>query len=159
MRSLVALVLLMTACNRPPRAADRPADVQPGQSAARIITLERTPCYGTCPIYKVALDTDGNVRFEGRQNVAVMGEKRWSVSRDSAAALFRFADSIGFASLPAKYDFGEPGCSPFMAELPAFVITLEGSGTKRVHAEEGCPNIPAGLRQLRDRIDRVARIP
>jgi len=31
----------------------------------KIITLERTPCYGYCPVYKVTILSDGTVRYFG----------------------------------------------------------------------------------------------
>src|SRR4030081_2844013 len=38
-----------------------------------LITLERGPCFGTCPIYKVTIASDGAVAFEGRNFVKTKG--------------------------------------------------------------------------------------
>jgi Domain of unknown function (DUF6438) len=37
------------------------------------VTLERTACYGTCPIYKVTLSSDGTIIYEGERFVQMMG--------------------------------------------------------------------------------------
>ena len=64
-----------------------------------------------------------------------------------------------FVSLPARYDFGEPGCAPYMADGAGFAITLETAGTpKRVYADSGCPNLPPALTALPVLIDRVAKV-
>lgn len=160
----------VAACNRAPRSEDPPprstdtTSSPPTVAAAvrsesRIATLERTPCYGTCPVYKVTLHSDGSVSFEGTRNVSVTGVRTWRVPADSAAIVFRFADSVRFASFPARYDFGEPGCSPYIADLPGYAVTVETAGTsKRVYTDAGCPNIPRALAALPALIDRVAKV-
>jgi hypothetical protein len=37
------------------------------------ITLERTGCFGTCPIYKVTLRRDGTISYNGKQYVQLKG--------------------------------------------------------------------------------------
>lgn len=158
----LAIVVNGAGCNRPRPASDPPSSsaAAPALSAgARLVTLERTPCYGTCPVYNVTLMSDGNVRFEGIRNVSAIGMTTWRVSADSAAAIFRFADSVQFASLADRFDFGEPGCSPYIADLPGFAVTVESAGVpKRVYADGGCPNIPRALAALPPLIDRLARV-
>ena len=69
---VAASAALAVACARPatpgPSAAG-PAGQPTADSAARI-TLERGPCFGTCPVYSVTLDGSGAVLFEGRRFVA-----------------------------------------------------------------------------------------
>ena len=38
------------------------------------VSLERTPCFGRCPSYKVALYGDGRVEWVGKANVGTVGE-------------------------------------------------------------------------------------
>ncbi|MCI0516543.1 MAG: DUF6438 domain-containing protein, partial [Woeseiaceae bacterium] len=37
------------------------------------ITLERTACYGTCPMYKVTIASEGAVTFEGQRFTKTIG--------------------------------------------------------------------------------------
>src|SRR3982751_4511189 len=37
------------------------------------VTLERTACFGSCPIYKVTLRSDGTVIYEGKRFVEMIG--------------------------------------------------------------------------------------
>jgi hypothetical protein len=46
------------------------------RSRSPVVTLERTACFGTCPVYKVAIDADGAVRWRGEANVAHKGRAR-----------------------------------------------------------------------------------
>ena len=129
------------------------------QAATRSITLERPRCYGECPVYNVTLSDNGSVRYQGIANVAVKAVREWRVPADSAARVFRFADSIGFAGLPQRYEFGVAGCVPYIADNAAFAITLlDGDQARRVYADEGCPNVPSALKMLRGLIDRTSGV-
>src|SRR4051812_16205110 len=37
------------------------------------VTFERTPCFGTCPVYRVNVNGNGEVKFEGIRNVDSVG--------------------------------------------------------------------------------------
>ena len=155
------MVAAVSACNRTSRSDDpsRASTTTARHAEIRQVTLERRSCYGTCPVYNVIARSDGNVRFEGIRNVAAMGVLTWRVAAESIATVFHYADSIKFASLPDKYDFGEPGCSPYIADLPGFAVTVETAGTpKRVYVDGGCPNVPRALAALPALIDRVAKV-
>jgi len=160
---LLATAASTEGCKRRARPADTSTAAAPVAAAAspiRSITLERTPCFGTCPVYTVTVQSDGAVRFEGTRNVSIAGVQRWRVPADSVMTVLRYADSIQFANLPDRYDFGVSGCSPYIADLPGFAITVETAGVaKRVYADGGCPNIPSGLKAMSDIIDRIARVP
>src|SRR6185436_11964809 len=46
----------------------------PGVPPDTSIRLERTACFGECPVYVVTIDARGNVTFEGRHFVRVEGK-------------------------------------------------------------------------------------
>ena len=52
------------------------------------ISISRTACYGTCPIYTVDIGGDGTVRFNGVGFTAVAGEQTAKIPRETAKALF-----------------------------------------------------------------------
>jgi hypothetical protein len=39
------------------------------------ISLEKTSCYGPCPVYAVYIYGDGTILYEGVENVRVIGER------------------------------------------------------------------------------------
>ncbi len=45
------------------------------------IKLQRTVCYGTCPVYSVIVDNEGNVSYHGEMFVYKSGEHHWKVSK------------------------------------------------------------------------------
>ncbi len=155
--AIIACAAIACVASRPPVEHQPPSVSTPTPS--RQIRLERPPCYGECPAYNVTLASDGSVRFEGIANVNVNLAREWRVPADSAAKVFHFADSIGFANLPERYEFGVPGCVPFMADHAAFAVTLStATQSRRVYADEGCANVPAALKALGRLIDRTTRL-
>src|SRR4051794_460293 len=45
-----------------------------GDKATILASLERTPCFGTCPAYRVAIYSDGQAIYEGKQHAARLGQ-------------------------------------------------------------------------------------
>ena len=66
---------LVAACAPAPRPAAEaaPTPTPRVETEGDGITLERGPCFGTCPVYTVTLSRSGAVRFEGRRFVADSG--------------------------------------------------------------------------------------
>jgi hypothetical protein len=64
-RAALFPIAAVLACAPPPPVADGPAPTA--------VTLERTPCFGTCPVYQVAISRSGMVRFVGKQHVTRQG--------------------------------------------------------------------------------------
>jgi hypothetical protein len=58
------------------------------------VTMERTPCFGACPTYKVAIDGDGTVRVRAGGTVRVS-----HVSTARVRELERHLDEVGFFEL------------------------------------------------------------
>ena len=61
-----------------------------------IISLQRTPCYGTCPIYKMEIFSDGSAFYHGERFVEKMGNYEFSVSKETLNYILKKADEIGF---------------------------------------------------------------
>src|SRR6266566_6235535 len=64
-----------------------------------LITLERTVCYGPCPIYKVTITSDGTVTFEGRQNVKVKDIVKGHISREDVGSLIAAFEAASYFTL------------------------------------------------------------
>jgi len=123
---------------------------QPNVSQVEI-RLSRGPCYGTCPVYTVTLTGEGQVRYEGRQFVNVVGERTATIPREDVARLVARFDEIGFDRLQDAYR-GQ------MTDLPTYTVSLIRNGqTKTVVDYAGTSvGMPQAVRDLEAEIDRVA---
>jgi hypothetical protein len=140
-------------------ACARPATPGPSAAAAVRITLERGPCFGTCPVYSVTLDGSGAVLFEGRRFVADTGISTGRVPPariDSLVAALTAGRYFDFAD---RYTAGEPGCERYATDLPSVITEVRAGGrTKRVEHDHGCMEAPQALTVLEGRIDSVAGV-
>jgi hypothetical protein len=152
-------------CNRAPPSRDSAATTVTAKTktttnAARqdnaVITLERTPCFGQCPVYRVTLKGDGTVVFEGKANVDSTGRRVGRVSSDNVKTLVRFADAIGYFSFADSYATGQ-GCAPYIADMPHAITSIALTARmKRVDADHGCAAVPRRLSELEAKIDQTS---
>jgi hypothetical protein len=151
----LALALGMAACGHPPAQTPQ-ANPAPAEGH---LSLERRPCFGTCPVYTVTLERTGAVTFEGRRFVADTGTHTGSIPAARADSLFRALDAAGWFSFADRYAMGEPTCERFATDLPSVITEVRMDGrVKRVEHDHGCTGAPAALAELERRIDEVTGV-
>lgn len=159
----VSGLVLGTSCSRSSSTLDDPSGKSEGAPAARatadtVVTLERTPCYGACPSYTVALLADGTVRYHGREYVAVADTATARVPPDSVQALAEaFVEARYFAFAP-RYQSGE-ACARYVTDMPTVITSLRlDDGIHRVSHYHGCRGFARAtvLKALERRVDRTA---
>jgi hypothetical protein len=120
------------------------------------ITLERTACFGDCPVYTVSIDARGNVVYNGTEFVRVKGRHTSRIAVARVAEILEQADRIGFFDLNDQYvEIRHPdGSISTVTDLPTTIVTIaRGGRTKRVEDYVGAPEGLAALERL---IDEVA---
>ena len=60
------------------------------------IRLERTMCYGICPVYTVVVDNNGSINYSGEMYVYKSGEHQWKISKKKVEQLNDLIDSFDF---------------------------------------------------------------
>jgi hypothetical protein len=123
-----------------------------------VIKLERTPCFGPCPVYSVTIDATGNVTYDGVKFVRVEGRQSARISPSRVAALLEAAERIGFFGLQDQYRTirNPDGTVTIVSDLPTTFVTItRGGRSKRVENYLGAP---AGLKELEQQIDEAAGI-
>lgn len=138
----------------PPVAAALPADLK--------ITLERTRCYGRCPVYEVTIDALGEVVWRGAKDVAHEGLARAKLeSLDGLRALWGRLDAVDYAALTPSGDPERDAklCPSVFSDNPSAIVTIVANGTERVVDDylgcEGYPPLDA-FRALEQELDMVA---
>jgi hypothetical protein len=115
------------------------------------VKLERTACYGSCPVYSVELEGDGRVTYRGQEHVKVKGAKSKTIPRASVDALAAKVESLGYFDLTWK----DP-CDRVATDSPTVTTTVTAKGrTRKIVDYRGDRCIPQGLRDFEDEIDRV----
>ena len=133
----------------PSVAVQASAPAQAATSGPVEITLQRTPCFGTCPEYTVTLRDDGSVTYSGRQFVRVAGEHTWKIDPAAVRALAREMEAAGFFDLEDTY-------TSRMTDNPTTYTTLKiGSRSKKI---QDYISGPPKLKDIETKIDEVSGV-
>lgn len=135
--------------------------------ASRLI-LERFPCLGTCPSYRLAISVDGNVEYEGIGyfNTLAAGSDRPAVRRDTTrlasedvATLMAAFDRAWSRWWPNQYRPSRFSCPGWSTDSPTLVIVREWDSRRdTLYADYGCPYVPARIHRLGTYIDSVVGV-
>ena len=107
-----------------------------------IISLQRTACFGTCPIYKIEIYTDGSGTYTGTRFVENIGVTKFNLSETQLNLILTKAEAIGFTSM--KEEYSEP-----ISDLPTTFIQIKD---KKIRDYTGAPKTLKNLENLIDQL-------
>jgi hypothetical protein len=118
------------------------------------ITLQRTPCHGPCPVYRVTVLGTGEVEYFGEAHVDKPGTHRWRISKRRLDRLAEAFQRARYSRLEDSYTNREftdaPGCLT--------LIEYEDGSFKSIVHYHGDPSAPDALTELEDEIDRIVGV-
>ena len=112
------------------------------------IKLDRTACFGACPVYSVTIDARGNVTYDGTRFVRIVGRQTDRIPVSRVAALLETVDRIGFFKLEDKY-------RQLITDLPTTFVTVTRDGRSKLI--EDYFGAPQPLKDLERQIDEAAQ--
>jgi hypothetical protein len=135
-------------------------NVKPAYAQFDVISMRRTACYGTCPVYGVEISADGTFTYKGDEFVKVKGVRQGTLAQEDIALLSSALRHARFDRMRATYQSAADGCKDLATDLPSFSISVTTSGkTRKVSFYTGCqgPSIPAeDLHWLAHTVDALA---
>jgi hypothetical protein len=150
-------LLLVLACaprNAAPPAAERTTGVELASHSA--VSLERTPCFGSCPVYRIAVSPAGVLTYEGKANVRLIGTASGQIPAKRVEALLVELERAGYFTFASRYALSEPTCVRYATDSPTTISSATFRGrTKRIEHDYGCGGVPGALTLLEKRIDEV----
>jgi hypothetical protein len=142
--SLVLFYLTLVACTSPATQ----------EYTTAVITLERTACFGVCPVYKLTIYEDGRVEYDGQQFVEVTGKQTAEITPEQVKELVSDFQNADYFDLEDEY------VAP-VTDIPSAItsITLDGK-FKTVRNYGGCMEdspvkAPEALCELEIKIDEL----
>lgn len=113
------------------------------------LTLERTACFGFCPMYKLSVYGNGKVVYEGKRFVKVTGTRTTTISQTAVRKLVAEFQKIGYFNLQDSYTGGHTDASSAITSLTI------GKKQKTVNHYLPSPDAPTQLTELENKIDAV----
>jgi hypothetical protein len=116
-----------------------------------VITLDRGACFGTCPIYRVAIHGDGRVVFEGGRFVARTGTHQARISRAKVRRLFAKFRRAKFFWLHDEY-------RAHVTDIPEFKLSIayDDHGKTVIDYGGGMIGMPEIVSELERAVDTAA---
>lgn len=155
MRVARVLVLIAAACGGAPPPAPISNNQKPTPAPHEpIATIERTACFGWCPIYKVTVYRDGAVEYDGERFVKTTGRATGTLGPDQIAALDELFRSHHYLELHNAYEEYR------VTDMPSVYTsyTPPGQAAKRVKHYLGDRSAPHDLTEVEDGVDRIVHI-
>jgi hypothetical protein len=120
---------------------------------APLVSLQRDRCIGWCPAYRVDVDVDGAVRYEGHGNVC----------RDAASDQLSPWKLAALREAITRSNFAytrEHCCDCPVSDTPTTTITVSDPPPAKtiVDAAYPCPGAPLSVSKLADEIDEIVDI-
>ncbi|HKP53319.1 MAG TPA: DUF6438 domain-containing protein [Chloroflexia bacterium] len=116
-----------------------------------VINLERTACFGSCPVYNLTIYGDGSVVFDGERFVEKEGTHKGTVSHEKIKEIVRWFEKVGYFALYDDYTHKAWTDSP-----SAYTSIKLAGNSKRIAHYHGDPSAPFRLSMLEAKIDEVA---
>lgn len=102
--------------------------------------MEKTPCYGTCPIYQVEVFSNGRVRLKGKRFLDWIGSYETILSQDTLLWLFEYLKKADLFQYQDRYD------NQGVTDVPSTIITYVADGKKKTIFMRF--DVPEALREL-----------
>jgi hypothetical protein len=123
------------------------------------VTLERTICFGHCPVYRIKIYSSGMVEWEGIEHVAKKGKAKWYISPEEAKKISEIAEKI--IAIFEKYEhLVETGKieRELATDMPSCKIGIKYTNGefKSISHYLGDLTAPEELETLEEEIDRIS---
>ena len=112
------------------------------QSPKIIISLEKTACFGRCPVFKIIIYNNGEALYNGLKFVKKVGEYDLKVSKREINKILSKAKKIGFNNLKNEY-------SERITDLPTTYIMINNKKIKDYYGA------PSKLKDLEKMIENI----
>ena len=140
--SAIGLLALAACSSSPPWSGRDVSDCS--------VSIRRTPCFGTCPVYEMTISGSGAVEFTGVNFVQFTGSHTAQIPVDSVRALIHQIETGGWFDLRGEYT------DRSMSDAPTVHTTVTvGKRTKTVEHYAGDMSAPAILKVIDQRIDDI----
>ncbi|HHB78228.1 MAG TPA: hypothetical protein ENK85_03220 [Saprospiraceae bacterium] len=108
--------------NKAPESVEAPNN----DHGTLILTIKRTPCYGSCPWYEASFYDNGTILYKGEKYVDHIGSFTLQTKPEIVRALTNKAQKIGFFKMEANYPVNP---AHKVTDLPTTTIMVKNGRT------------------------------
>jgi hypothetical protein len=151
---LIASLTVLLSCKQSETTSEAPTttisekinnEVIPVKEAL-FLSMERTPCFGKCPNYKITIMNTGKVTYEGIQFTDKIGLYSKQLSSKQLSQIQKRMEDINLFEMNSKYDSN-------ITDIPAVALfIIYKANKKKIYDRYGGPK---DLREFEKLIDSI----
>jgi len=147
---LLVLFLLIAGDPFSPAAA---VDASASSEEQPLVTMRRTMCFGTCPVYSVTVFPNGSVVYVGEKFVQATGRHERTIDEQAIARLIsEIARADVFRLRDAYTNYR-------ITDMPSVILTISSKGRKKtIRHYLGDTEAPDALIRLEKAVDRISGV-
>ncbi|MES2621492.1 MAG: DUF6438 domain-containing protein [Bacteroidota bacterium] len=115
-----------------------------------ILSMERTACFGSCPVFEAKLYSNGLLLYNGKMFTQHTGCGYAEVPKAEIAQLLEYVKEAGFFNLENKYPINEQAPS----DLPGCHLYIKSGANEKRIEDEGWET-PSALTAIQNRVDSL----
>ncbi|MBL7928405.1 MAG: hypothetical protein JNL47_02870 [Bacteroidia bacterium] len=102
-----------------------------------LASIERTPCFGICPVYKTVIYRSGYAIMHGKRNVPNIGRFSTRLTQEQVKSIIRFAEENKIFDLEGEY------IEPRIADFPTTIteLNIHGRYKRIVNTQPSAPEV------------------
>ncbi len=149
MKYLTTLTLLiagLVACKNHEKTTAPDNETIPSAKADTLVYMERTACFGDCPIYSVLILSNGKTTYHGKRFVEKTGTYTLQLTENDRQQIIQTANDIHIFDLNNKYD--KP-----ITDLPSTLIIYKYNNKRKQIIDR--IDAPESLKRFEKLIDKL----
>lgn len=111
------LIGLLACKSKEKTISNTPPNIEKSTELDDFVSLDRTGCFGTCPIYQIKIFRSGKVQYIGKKFVENEGTFQAQLDKTSLDDLFSEIDSLNWKSFPDQYPMDNVDFPQFRVEI------------------------------------------
>lgn len=110
------------------------------------VEIEKTPCFGSCPVYTLRIEGNGNATMDVKRFRPQIGVFKQKFAAEEINKLFRYLSNLDWLSFEDTYE-------TYYADLPGTVVVFKHQRTFKRIVIPGGAEIPKELEELIARLE------
>jgi len=155
MRVLALASVFAFACGSATPAPPPPSNHggTPGGGHEHLASIERTACFGWCPIYKLTVYRDGVVEYDGDSYVKTKGKATGQLTVEQLTAIDELFQKNGYMGFADTYTDAS------VTDMPSVHTSYSAGGkTKSIQHYLGDQHAPEQLSTVEEGLDHIVQV-
>lgn len=124
-------ICLLADCGSSVSQTENANQTQPKEKTELSLKMERSHCYGTCPVYELNVQPDGKVTFNGVDFTETKGKAENNLSNEKMEQLVTEIENANFFSYKDLYTKDSGNCPATATDSPTVKLSVNLSGKEK----------------------------